>query len=168
MSMLDGLWNLFGHAHDPLPPEVARSMKWDGRFLALAEGIASWSKDPSTKTGAVLVRPDRTICATGYNGFPRGMGDGPERYADREDKLRRVIHCEMNAILTAHEPSLRGYTLYTWPFISCYRCAVHVVQAGIARCVAPAADPAVEERWELWRTREFLRECGVELHEVRT
>jgi len=32
--------------------------KWDARFLDLAIYVADWSKDPSTKVGAVLVRPD--------------------------------------------------------------------------------------------------------------
>ena len=53
--------------------------KWDRRFLALAEHVADWSKDPSTKTGAVIVRPDRTIASMGYNGFPRGMADTDDR-----------------------------------------------------------------------------------------
>ena len=41
--------------------------KWNVRFLDLARFIAAWSKDPSTKVGAVLVRPDRTIAAVGFN-----------------------------------------------------------------------------------------------------
>lgn len=47
--------------------------KWDARFLDLAVFIGDWSKDPSTKVGAVLVRPDRTIAGLGFNGFPRGQ-----------------------------------------------------------------------------------------------
>lgn len=69
------------------------SLKWDRRFLRLAQEVASWSKDPSTKTGAVIVRPDKTIAAIGYNGFPRGCDDAPELYAHRETKLSRVVHC---------------------------------------------------------------------------
>ena len=33
------------------------SEKWDDRFLELSGLIGSWSKDPSTKVGAVIVRP---------------------------------------------------------------------------------------------------------------
>ena len=29
--------------------------KWDYRFIKLAKEIASWSKDPSTKVGAIAV-----------------------------------------------------------------------------------------------------------------
>ena len=53
------------------------------RYLALAHHIAAWSRDPSTKVGAVLVRPDHTIASIGYNGFPRGVNDDPARLADR-------------------------------------------------------------------------------------
>lgn len=29
---------------------------WDNRFFAMADLVASWSKDPSTRVGAVIVR----------------------------------------------------------------------------------------------------------------
>jgi dCMP deaminase len=148
--------------------------KWDGRFLALAEHISQWSKDPSTQTGAVIVRPDRTIAALGYNGFPRGMDDDPELYADREVKYERVVHCEMNAVLSAGGP-VRGCTLYTYPFLSCPRCAVHMIQAGIKRVVAPDLELCVHlpgglDRWNRWkdqlgRTKAMFKEAGVEVWE---
>jgi dCMP deaminase len=51
--------------------------KWDARFLDLARHVATWSRDPSTQTGAVIVRPNRTIASVGYNGFPRDCNDDP-------------------------------------------------------------------------------------------
>jgi dCMP deaminase len=120
--------------------------KWTRRFLALAEHVAGWSKDPSTQAGAVIVRPNRTVASMGFNGFPRGLPDVPELLANREEKYRRVIHCEMNAVLHAREP-VAGYTLYTWPFFTCERCAVHMIQAGIKRVVAPELPEDLKERW---------------------
>ena len=29
--------------------------KWDKRFLEIAHQVATWSKDPSTKVGAIIV-----------------------------------------------------------------------------------------------------------------
>ena len=56
------------------------SEKWHKRFMEVAELVATWSKDPSTKTGAIVVGPDREIRATGYNGLVRGVDDNkPER-----------------------------------------------------------------------------------------
>lgn len=108
--------------------------KWDNRFLDLAEAVGSWSKDPSTKVGAVIVRPDKTIAAVGYNGFPRGSED---EYQDRDHKLLRTVHAELNAILSAREP-LRGYTLYVSPLFPCSNCAAAIVQSGIKFVVARA------------------------------
>ena len=58
--------------------------KWDVRFLELAKQIASWSKDPSTQVGCVVVGPDREIRSTGFNGLPRGIEDSEERLNNRE------------------------------------------------------------------------------------
>lgn len=101
--------------------------KWDDRFFDLANLVGSWSKDPSTKVGAVIVRPDRTIASVGYNGFPRGVDD---TYTTREDKLLRTVHAEANAILAAREP-LHGYTLYVTPLHPCANCTGLIIQSGI-------------------------------------
>ena len=55
------------------------SDKWNNRFMELAFLVASWSKDPSTKTGAVIVGPDKEIRATGYNGPVRGVQTASSR-----------------------------------------------------------------------------------------
>lgn len=140
--------------------------KWDRRFLDLAYEISKWSKDPSSKVGAVIVRPDKTIAALGYNGFPRGMDDSPELYNDRNIKYARVVHGEINAILSSREP-LKGYTLYTVPFFTCDRCAVQVIQAGITHVVSPfCSDPGVRARFQdAWdRAAAFYKEAGVSYH----
>ena len=66
--------------------------KWDTRFLSLAEHISSWSKDPSTKVGAAIIGPYRDIISLGYNGFPRGVEDTPERLENRELKYKMIVH----------------------------------------------------------------------------
>lgn len=119
---------------------------WDARFLDLAEHIAGWSKDPSTQVGAVIVRPDKTVASVGYNGFARGVDDTSERLHDREQKYAMVVHAEANAIVNAREP-LHGYSIYVWPFPPCSSCASLVVQAGIARLVAPSPTAQQLERW---------------------
>lgn len=138
--------------------------KWDRRFLALAEHVASWSKDPSTQTGAVIVRPDRTIASMGYNGFPRGIEDDSDRLNDRQQKYDLIVHCEMNAILSAREP-LTGYTIYVYPFLTCQRCAVHIVQTGIKRVVVPISPPDKLERWRtaFEAAEKVYMESGIEL-----
>lgn len=149
----------------PLGESLLEPAKWDRRFLSLARHIASWSKDPSTQTGAVIVGPDRTPVSWGYNGFPRGMLDLSERYADREFKYAHIVHCERNAMLFADRLAMRGATLYTWPFASCTPCAAMVIQAGIRRCVAPPLPEHLKERWakDLAQTARMFEEAGVVL-----
>lgn len=144
-------------------------VKWDLRFLDLAATIAAWSKDGSTKCGAVIVRPNRSIASVGFNGFPRGMNDNPEIYSDphlRNLKYSRVIHAEMNAVLSAMEP-LHGFTCYVTTPV-CDRCAVHLIQAGISRVVWPISrDPGFAGRWaeSLKSSRAYFNEAGVEYSE---
>jgi dCMP deaminase len=121
-----------------------RQAKWDARYLELAKHVAQWSKDPSTKTGAVIVSPNGGVVGVGYNGFAKGVNDTDERLNDRETKYKMVVHCERNAIIFAQR-DLIGCTLYTWPFMSCAPCAGMVIQAGITRCVAPRND---NPRWQ--------------------
>lgn len=124
-----------------------RQLKWDKRFLSLAKHIAGWSKDPSTKTGAVIVGVDNDIISVGYNGFAKGVEDSAERYNNRDFKIACVVHCEENAMLFADRNRLRGATLYTWPFMSCAKCAGLVIQSGIKRCVAPPVPADKAARW---------------------
>lgn len=141
--------------------------KWDIRFLEDARHIARNSKDPSTKCGAVIVRPNKTIASQGYNGFPIGMPDDAAAYECRETKYSRVVHAEMNALLFGRE-NLTGYTLYVWPFMPCDRCSVCIIQAGIKRVVAPKCPPDKLEKWgEAFRkSKAYFQECGVEFLEI--
>jgi deoxycytidylate deaminase len=73
----------------------------------------------------------------------------------------RIIHAEINAQIFAGD--VRGSTLYTWPFPTCDRCFVQMVQAGIARFVAPTPTAAQRERWgDAWaRVDLYTYECNV-------
>ena len=109
----------------PNPEVVKMVSKWDVRFLELANHISSWSKDPSTKVGCVVVGADREIRSTGFNGFPRGIEDSEDRLADREEKYPLICHAEENAIMHAARVgvSLKDCTAYvTWP--PCAMCSV--------------------------------------------
>ena len=66
--------------------------------MQLAEQISTWSKDPTSKIGAVAVGDKGQVLAQGYNGFPRGMDDNELFYLNRVTKHNRVVHAEMNAI----------------------------------------------------------------------
>ncbi len=140
--------------------------KWDRRFLEMADLVASWSKDPSSKVGAVIVRPDRTVLSVGYNGFPKNMGDAESLYLNRETKYSRIVHCEMNALIHSPE-SVKGCTLYT-SFACCDRCAVHMLQAGITRFVFRSLPEDKKARWQesVNKTISYFKEASVDWMEI--
>jgi dCMP deaminase len=124
------------------------SKRWYNHFLALALVHARMSKDPNTRVGAVIVGPDREIISSGFNGFPRGIKDTRKRLDDRDEKLRLIIHAEMNAIVNAARigVSVKGCDLYlaatddsgeVWGGPPCTRCTVHIIQAGIRSVLTP-------------------------------
>lgn len=112
--------------------------KWDLRFLELADHIAQWSKDPRTKVGAVIVDEKKRVVSVGYNGFPRGVVDREDRYADRPTKHLFVAHAERNALDNA-PLMVDGCTLYV-PLKPCVECAKSIVQKGITKVVTYKPD----------------------------
>ena len=153
------------------------SEKWDLHFLHKALFVASMSKDPRRKVGAILVDDDRGDVSSGFNGFPRGIKDTPERLNDRDLKLKIVVHAEMNAVLWAARRgfSVKGTTLflaaedstgYRWGGPPCTRCAVELIQAGIANIVSLLEKP--DNKWaeDLAFSRTLLWEAGITYREV--
>ena len=139
------------------------SEKWDIRFVELAKHISTWSKDPSTKVGCVVVGEDREIRSTGFNGFPRGIKDDEERLLDRELKYPLICHAEENAIMHAARigVSLKGSTAYiTWP--PCSRCARSLIQSGIKEIIYPSPEE-IPERWldDFNISNNMISEAGV-------
>lgn len=137
---------------------------WDDWYLALAETIAQRSRDPSTKVGAVIVRPDRTQVSFGYNDFPRGVEHVLARYDDRDWKYPAIVHAEANAILNARG-DVTGCTLYS-TFHPCARCAALIVQSGISCVVIP--DDPIPDRWrsDMEIAETILREGGVAVQAI--
>lgn len=114
--------------------------------LKIATVIAERSRDPSTKVGCVIMRPNNTFASAGYNGFPRGVQDLEERYNERRTKYLFTCHAEANAITTAREP-LEGYTLYcTHP--PCNECAKLIIQSGIKRVISYEPSEDIKKRWD--------------------
>lgn len=125
----------------------------------MSDLVATASKDPSTKVGAVIVDDERIVRSMGYNGFARGVQDLEERYANRDLKYKMVVHAEINAIINGRD--VRGCTLYcsTHP---CGPCAAAAIQAGI-ECIV--CRPQLNERWkeDAKVVETMLAEAGVKL-----
>lgn len=138
--------------------------KWDSRYLKLAYEVAQWSKDPSSKIGAVTVGAKGQVLSQGFNGFPRGLKDDFTRLHDREVKYKYVVHAEMNAIYNAtyNGTSLDGATLYVYGLPICSECAKGVIQVGIKRVVMP--NQKMDGKWlDSWmNSMNFFDEAGVD------
>ncbi len=143
---------------------MRHGFKWERRFIELCKHIATWSKDPSTQVGCVIVDDDKRIVGMGYNGFARGVRDFDERYNDRAQKYPRVVHAEPNAILNA-TGSVKGCTLFAWPLNTCATCAALIIQAGIKtvyyRRDTDASREVWKQEWEL--ARQMYQEAGVQV-----
>lgn len=152
---------------------MIQTTSWDIKYLELAKYIANtWSKDPSTKVGAIVVNYEHRQEFIGYNGFPDGVRDSPERLNNRNVKLKFVTHAEVNAILKAGQLG-KGATLYVYPSFTssydgpavCNECAKIAIQAGIKEVVSyePKINNELLNRWKesIAISRDMFIEAGI-------
>jgi len=136
--------------------------------MEMARLVSTWSKDPSSRVGAVAVEDNGRVLATGWNGFPRGVEDTEERLSDRATKLLYTVHAEMNCVYNAGYvgSSLRGSTLFVYGLPVCSECAKGVIQSGV-RLVVMCHDNLRPE-WAMSHARslEMFAEAGVEIMRI--
>jgi len=133
--------------------------KWLRRFLDHASHIAGWSKDPSTKVGAIAVDDSRVVLETGFNGLPRGVSDLPERM-ERPAKYLWTAHAEENLVAQAARPRLKGSTVYV-THLCCNSCARMLVNAGVKKVVCGNGTTSMPvEQFEI--ALAMFAEAGVE------
>tara|TARA_B110000977_G_scaffold200648_1_gene291960 strand:+ start:138 stop:686 length:549 start_codon:yes stop_codon:yes gene_type:complete len=147
--------------------KFAKDQQWHNRFMDMAKLIADWSKDPSSKIGAVAINDDRRILATGYNGFPKGIADTEYRLNTRAEKHTLVVHAEMNALMNAlySGVSLKDATMYVYGLPICPDCAKCVIQAGVKHVVIPT-DLTTKGEWQkVWQEKSLpmFKESGVQV-----
>jgi dCMP deaminase len=137
---------------------------WDYRYLNLAKEVSTWSKDPSTQVGAVIVGDKGQILSQGYNGFPRGIKDSEDRLNDRPTKLKLVVHAEMNCIYNASFSgvSLENSTVYVHGLPVCSECAKGVIQVGVKRVIM-CCPVDIDDKWKdsFNETEKMFDEAGV-------
>lgn len=135
----------------------------DNRFLQLCIYIWSWSKDTSHWVWAVIVNKDKHILSTWYNWFPRSIDDGVIYNGNRDYKLERIIHAEMNAILLS-KTNICDTTLYT-SYFPCANCAKHIIQCWIKAVVSYNYDFCKKRslEWKFELSRRIFQEWWVRL-----
>lgn len=133
-------------------------------FMEMCRLIATQSKDPNVRVGCVIVDDLRRVIGSGYNGFPRGVRDLPERLADKVTKNKLTVHAEANAILLAGNAA-RGQRLYCTRF-PCSDCAKLIAQAGIAEVYAPELAPDSTWSEDAVFSQLILREAEVRVFTI--
>lgn len=137
--------------------------KWDARFLDLADHIATWSKGPRKRVGAVIVRSDKTVASVGYNGAPKDFDDEIFLQMSREKQHEIVIHAEHNALGHMNvEEDLKSLTLYVSPLPVCKTCAHTIAGLGFRRVVAYCGQISKDWLESAKEAEKLLHEAGVE------
>lgn len=97
--------------------------------------VADRSPDQSTHSGCYIVDTDNVPLSFGYNGFPRGIEDIPERQ-ERPLKYQYFEHAERNAIYNAGRKGISclGAKLYV-NWLPCSDCARGIIQVGISEVI---------------------------------
>lgn len=147
------------------------SNTWKIRYLQLAKQISKWSKDPSTKVGAVVVGNYGQILSQGYNGFPRGFDDDENIYKNRSQKYDYIIHAEMNCIYhaTVNKVSLEDSALFVYGLDICHECAKAIIQVGIKQ-VYTCSDSKSHNDWleSFEKTKQIFKNQGVLYEKVNS
>lgn len=135
--------------------------------MSQAYALASFSEDPSTQLGAVLLDPEGKTIGVGYNHFPRGVSS-EHWHGPKEGKYERVAHAEVSAILSAAKAgnSTVGSTLVC-PWAACANCAKYIVEAGVTRLVRHIEHDHQQD-WvkSIELGDEIMRGAGIEIIEI--
>ena len=70
-------------------------LNWQEYGIELAKTAASRREDPFVQVGCGIFRPDNSVASLGYNGAPPGINID---WSDRDERRKRVIHAETNAL----------------------------------------------------------------------
>jgi dCMP deaminase len=114
-----------------IPPRKVPSR--DEKYMGLAFWVASFSKDPNTQVGAVIIDKNNSPLGYGYNGPPRPIDD-KELNWDRPYKYDFIKHAEENAIAHCPRVDLEGSIIYVTAK-PCSKCMLTIVASGIKKVV---------------------------------
>jgi dCMP deaminase len=160
---------------------------WDETWMSVAASVALRSRCSVRRVGAVVVGPGNRDHWVGYNGPPAGLrlppepvgqraGQGCSNYCqqgetapDRDLWLVGAgsgqppcvsVHAEVNALMQSHRDLRAGGTVYVTA-APCWKCALAVMNSGVARAVFP---PYEQGRRALGlAVTDTARACGVGL-----
>jgi dCMP deaminase len=115
---------------------------WDEYFMEIARVIAKRSPCLRRQVGAVIVKRNNAILATGYNGVPPGvdhcktcMRQELGLASGENQELCRALHAEQNALLfVENRDALYKATIYV-TYKPCTTCDKMLLASGIRKVV---------------------------------
>ncbi len=143
--------------------------KWTGRLLKMAKEVASWSKDDSTKVGAVITTLDGSPVSWGFNGMAKGIDDSVPGRMVRPVKYKWMCHAERNAMDLSPRGDLTDCVIFV-TFLPCTNCAQSIIQRKIktvvidANCTIDTAPAHWKEDMSI--ALEMFAEAGVSVIEA--
>ncbi len=151
--------------------DILKGNDWDNYFMDVAYMVAKRASCLSAAKGAVIVRNNKFIVSTGYNGAPMGIVSCKEKglcfkrhlgYNHGEGHHVCIAnHAEENAIIIAARlgVSTEGTTMYC-THKPCFSCAKIIINAGIKKVVF------VEDYPDKY-AEEILQNVGIRLYQLK-
>lgn len=142
------------------------------KYYKLTQYMANlFSKDPSTKVGALFMYPETLqILSMGYNGMPRGVDETKSDRWKRPLKYKYLEHAERNAIYNAAQSGtpLRD-SICVASLCPCSDCARGLIQSGCKMVITRDIDEIVKEQSDIaerWKPEwdvsvDMMREAGI-------
>lgn len=143
--------------------------------MTVAQTIAqTFSKDQSTKVGALIISMDGSPLSWGYNGICRGvLDDIPERL-ERPEKYKWFEHAERNAIYNATRAGVRliDSRIFITKLAPCVDCCRGIIQSGISEVymqVEAFNEEGTKPAWlvDFKQVKEMFGEAGVGLYVIK-
>jgi dCMP deaminase len=111
-------------------PTVITTFGFDTYGIILARAVATKSRDPRMKQGAIVFDTDNNFVASGYNGLPSGIEYTQEKMI-KPLKHKVMNHAEENCLNGVPTSESRDGTIFiTWH--PCSICARRIISAKIA------------------------------------
>tara|TARA_R110002051_G_scaffold106091_2_gene179189 strand:+ start:1463 stop:1867 length:405 start_codon:yes stop_codon:yes gene_type:complete len=104
-------------------------ISWEEYALALARIASLRSEDPYVKVGACVLRHDNSVAGVGYNGAPPSLDID---WDDRDERRKRVIHAEINALRYSRPDECY---LLACSLLPCNDCLKTIASYGIKKLV---------------------------------
>lgn len=129
--------------------------------------FAQDSPDPRTQNSAILINDSGNQILHAVNTFPDKIHHLPERWNDRDIKLKYVLHAEANVLHLAARNGIATHGLImVSPWAACTECAKVIIQCGIKRLITQLDQSHPYWMHNTMEAHAMLAEAGVVLQLV--